>query len=211
MSRLVDITQQILESRRRNSPEVVLGSGGLSEDSVGNAAQYQYFTYYIKSLYSDFIERTAKEVQAKCMDEFHSTATIHWGLTAFNDKIRIPTGGDDEDTEHAVGTLASAIFEGLRSRICKNVLLKFYNFFFVPIKTELWSHIHTGVTTMDDKTLEQRFEISATRARLEARLAELAQIVESTSAKESQFRVAANGFCHSTVDVDDIPAAAASS
>eukprot|EP00007_Cunea_sp_BSH-02190019_P007876 CAMPEP_0174243368 /NCGR_PEP_ID=MMETSP0417-20130205/31414_1 /TAXON_ID=242541 /ORGANISM="Mayorella sp, Strain BSH-02190019" /LENGTH=809 /DNA_ID=CAMNT_0015322881 /DNA_START=39 /DNA_END=2468 /DNA_ORIENTATION=+ len=212
MGRLVDITQLILESRRRNSPEVVLGSGGLSEDSVANAAQYQYFTYYIKSLYTDFIERTAKEVQAKCMDEFHSTATIHWGLTAFNDKIRIPTGAEDEDTAHAVSTLSLAIFEGLRSRICKNVLLKFYNFFFVPIKTDLWNHIHTGVTTMDDKTLEQRFEIPATRTRLEARIAELSKIIESTTAQESQFRVAANGFCHSSsIDVDDIPSAAASS
>jgi hypothetical protein len=40
---------------------------------------------------------------------------------------------DQEDTKTAVVNLATDIFNELRDRITKNVLLKFYNFFLVPM------------------------------------------------------------------------------
>ncbi len=46
---------------------------------------------------------------------------------------------DGEDTKIAVVQLATELFGSIRTRITKNVLLKFYNFFLVPMYVHKWN------------------------------------------------------------------------
>ena len=45
----------------------------------------------------------------------------------------MPITKNQEDTKTAVVDLSKQLFSSLRGRIMKNVLLKFYNFFLVPM------------------------------------------------------------------------------
>jgi ribosomal protein S7 len=40
---------------------------------------------------------------------------------------------NEEEVRKAVEKLANKVFEDTKKRICKNVILKFYNFFLIPM------------------------------------------------------------------------------
>lgn len=124
MKRLTDIAEKILESRKKK------WTAGGSTDDID---RYPYFTYHVKDLYFKFVDNTAKVCKEKCMDEFYSTRTILWDFTEFADKNMPVERNDGEDTKNAVVNLSTELFNSLRDRITKNVLLKFYNFFLVPM------------------------------------------------------------------------------
>ena len=68
--------EKILDGRRKNKWE---NHGG--EVDVNNIDMYPFFTYHVKDLYIKFVDRTAKVVQQKCLDEFYGTRTIFWEYT----------------------------------------------------------------------------------------------------------------------------------
>jgi hypothetical protein len=125
MKRLTDIAEKILESRRKKWS----GSG----NPVDDIDRYPYFTYHVKDLFNKYVEHTARVCKEKCMDEFYSTRTILWDFTEFADKSLPLERNDQEDTRTSVVQLATELFNSLRDRITKNVLLKLYNFFLVPM------------------------------------------------------------------------------
>jgi len=101
------------------------------------------------------------------MDEFYSTRTIYWELTSEYADRNLPLErNDQDDTKTAVVKLATDIFNQLRDRITQNVLLKFYNFFLVPMQSDLWTEIQAKVNCLSDSALEQIFEVSATKEKL---------------------------------------------
>lgn len=126
MRRLTDIAERILESRKRRPEDI-------SNVSVEDTDQYPYFTYHVKDLYFKFVDNVAKTCKEKCMDEFYSTRTIYWDLTEYSEKTLPLDRSGQEDTKKVVLELAKQLFETLKTRITKNVMLKFYNFFLVPM------------------------------------------------------------------------------
>jgi hypothetical protein len=124
MKRLTDICEKILDSRKKK------WSGTPSAEDI---ERYPYFTYHVKDLYNKFVEHTARTCKEKCLDEFYSTRTILWDFTEYADKNMPLERNDSEDTRGAVVQLSTELFNSIRDRITKNVLLKFYNFFLVPM------------------------------------------------------------------------------
>jgi len=192
MKRLTDIAEKILESRKKK------WTGG----NVDDVDRYPYFTYHVKDLYGKFVDSTAKVCKDKCMDEFYSTRTILWDFTEFADKNMPVERNDQDDTKIAVVNLATELFNSLRDRITKNVLLKFYNFFLVPMQIELWNEIQGKVNSLADGSLEQIFEVSATKDKLKNKITTLQDDLAKSAEQDKLFMEYANSFSHPLVVLD---------
>jgi len=201
MKRLTDISQKILEGRRKKWLEEMGGQRNFSTlasnqfDSVDDFERYPYFTYHVKDLYNKFIDNTAKLCKEKCMDEFYSTRTIYWDLTSeYADRSMPLDRNDSEDTKAAVVHLSVELFNELRDRITKNVLLKFYNFFLVPMQTDLFNEIQGKVNCLGDSALEQIFEVSSTKDKLKETISVLTNDLNKLAEKDKQFMQFASSF-----------------
>ena len=62
-----------------------------------------------------------------------SSSSSSSSISRYADRSLPLERNDQEDTKSAVVNLATDLFNELRDRITKNVLLKFYNFFLVPM------------------------------------------------------------------------------
>jgi len=70
MKRLTEISQKILEGRRKKWMEELGGTsqyygGSNSNAGIEDFEKYPYFTYHVKDLYNKFIEHTAKQCKEK--------------------------------------------------------------------------------------------------------------------------------------------------
>ncbi|KAN0039651.1 hypothetical protein ACTA71_007452 [Dictyostelium dimigraforme] len=211
MKRLTDIADKVIDSRRKSrcigsSP---FGGNGLNNNNnnnnsnndrlsntdMDNLDQYPFFTHHVKNLYYDFVHRAAKGCKEKCMDEFYSSRTIYWELTEHPDSSLPSIRNDHHETKTAVCQLATKLFDSIRQRITKNVLLKLYNFFLVPMQTDLWNEIQAQITCLSNEQLEQLFEVQATREQLKQEEKKQQQILEKYSQIDEQFLKAASLFC----------------
>jgi len=212
LKRLTDIVEKIMDQRRRARWDGAGGSGGSGSGSSGGWGEtvdvndidmYPFFTYHVKDLYNKFVDRTAKICKEKSMDEFYGTRTIFWEYTEYADRNLPMDRADAEETKKSVDNLAKELFNRLRERITKNVLLKLYNFLLVPMQTELWSEIQGKVTTLSDAELEQKFEVSATQSKLQEDEKQLQKKITSYGEQEQYFLKAATHFSH-PVYVQDV-------
>jgi len=188
MKRLTEISEKVLESRKKKWMEDL-------NASVDDIDRYPYFTYHVKDLFYKFVDVTAKTCKEKCMDEFYSTRTIYWELTSEYADRNLPLErNDQDDTKTAVVKLATDIFNLLRDRITSNVLLKFYNFFLVPMQHELWTEIQGKVNCLSDSALEQIFEVSATKEKLKLAMQSLEDDLKRAGEQDKLFMEHAGTF-----------------
>lgn len=220
MKRLHDIAEKIMAAKkkkeaRNNGASSSSGSShhhhsssSSSSSSASNADHidiediglYPYFTNQVKDLFYKFIDNAAKNCRDRCMDEFYSSKTIFWELTEFSDR-KLPTDRTDKNPEEAkaaVSKLAADLFKSIRERITKNVLLKFYNFFLVPMQTDLWNEIQRRITTVSDEQLDQFFQVKTTKEKLKEDEKALEALLAKTTEQETQFLDIAKQFTHPT-------------
>lgn len=99
-----------------------------------------------------------------------------------------------EDAKKAVQKLATETFETVRDRIAKNVILKTYNYFLVPLQTELWGAIQGNITCLTDVELRESFEVEATMKKLEEQKNEMDSVLSKFAEQENNFLKYANEF-----------------
>jgi len=105
----------------------------------------------------------------KCSDEFYNTQTICWELTEFmNDEVQMErtASNSPEDVHAAVSKMVPKIWASVRNRITRNIILKFYNFFLLPIRVKLWLEMQDKVNTFSDSDLNSFFEVDIVKQRL---------------------------------------------
>jgi hypothetical protein len=195
MKRLHSIAEKIMDSRKKKWPA--------DRIDVENTDLYPYFTSHVKDLYYKFIDSTAKHCKEKCLDEFYSTKTIFWELTEFTDR-KLPTDRADknpDEIKQSVAKLASELFRNIRDRITKNVMLKFYNYFLVPMQVDLWNEIHNKVMTLDDGQLDQFFQVNPTKEKLKTDEKNLDAVLKKTAEQEAQFMDAARQFANPVLKI----------
>eukprot|EP00727_Mastigamoeba_balamuthi_P003782 m51a1_g13400 putative dynamin like protein (824) ;mRNA; r:10595-14065 len=152
---------------------------------------YPYFVHFVKDQYARFVERVARQCRERCMDEFYSTRTIYWDLT---ENQRGGAGAEPSDAD--VVDLTKRQFGRIKDRITRNVLLKFYNFFLVPMESELWKEMQSSVSELSDKALEDLFEISAVTEALKDAEVKLQFTIKDYEEKEKLVLQAATQFAH---------------
>jgi len=151
VKRLAEIVERIIDQRFHSS----------NNSNAVNCNLYPYFTFHIKDIFYKFVDAAAENCKSKCFDEFYSSKTIYWELTVSKNDRKIPTGTSTEEVKDAVIQLANDLFSTLKQRITKNVLLKFYNFFLVPIQNDFFNVLQTKVNQLSDSDLERDFELSS--------------------------------------------------
>lgn len=177
VKRLYDIVDRILISEKKKSAH------STSKFDLQNVYHYPYLTNYIKELFTKFVDKQSKTCRERCMDEFYSSKTIFWETTEFTD-CKLPSDAEKnpEEMVQAVSKLTNDIFTTIRERITNNVILKFYNFFLVPLQTELWDDLQKKVATVNDEQLEQYFQVNSTKEKIKSEIAhyesELNKMVE---------------------------------
>eukprot|EP01116_Phalansterium_solitarium_P008438 TRINITY_DN22350_c0_g1_i1.p1 TRINITY_DN22350_c0_g1~~TRINITY_DN22350_c0_g1_i1.p1 ORF type:complete len:681 (-),score=139.34 TRINITY_DN22350_c0_g1_i1:83-2125(-) len=190
MKRLVNVADSMIASQAK-SVRRSTAHGGVLDD----VTEYPFFTHKVKDLYFSFIDKTSEECKKKCLDEFLSTRLIHW--EAINlDGAAAPTAkvGSAADAHKEVLKKADEIFERIRNRVTKNVVLKTYNYFLVPLQTSLWTEIQGNITCLPDVDLKELFEVSASVSRLKDEEQRMQGIIRQFGEQESFFLLQAQRF-----------------
>lgn len=208
MKRLVDIADSMMENNKKgkkkgpSSSSSASSSSSLSSSSNSSSGldieeldQFPYFIYAVKDLFFKFVDSTAEECRKKCKDEFFCTRLIHWELTNLDGRsLTFPKGDNKEEVRKAVVNLANELFIKIRDRISKSVLLKSYNFFLVPMQSDVWSEIQGSITSLTDDQLQELFEVGITKQRLTGSEHDMKGILEKFGEQEGVFMEYATGF-----------------
>jgi len=184
--RLVEVVDTMMEAERKSRRK---GPSASSEE----LEQYPFFTHAVKDLFYKFVDRTAEVCKAKCRDEFLSTRIIYWERTALDGKD-LKVDQNNADMKKVVTSLAEDLFVKIRDRIARNVALKTYNFFLVPMQTELWTEIQGSITCLSDSDLKELFEVDATVKKLEADENDMKLILGKFAKQESLLKQYASDF-----------------
>jgi len=192
----------LLRRTGHTANSVPLSLGRKAAEQVGpiiNIDDYPYFTHSVKEMYFKFVEQTAATCKAKCMDEFYCTRLIYWELQQDGGDLSWYSNAsgkpqDKDAIRAAVTALAAKMFDGIRARITKNVLLKCYNFFLIPMQTDLWGEVQSKINGLTDQMLEESFEVTVTKAKLKEDEKLLQDVLEKFRQQEEIFRDAANVF-----------------
>jgi len=197
MKRLVEIvdsmSQAAIRSKRR--------SGKI--DSLDELENYPFFVHAVKDSFFTFVEETALSCKKKCIDEFLSTRLIYWELTNIDGKTLTfgPKSSKDEVLK-MVSKLATDLFNKTKERITKNILLKSYNYFLVPMQTDLWGELQSSITTLSDTELEELFEVEITREKLADAEKDMNLILGKFVDQEDLFMEYANTFAKGSSSYD---------
>jgi len=102
-----------------------------------------------------------------------------------------------------VSKLATDLFKNIKDRMTKNVMLKFYNFFLVPLQVDLWNEIQREISTLSDEDLSQYFQVSTTKDKLKADEKRLDTILKRCTEQEAEFVLASKQFSHPNARDED--------
>ncbi|KYQ93102.1 dynamin like protein [Tieghemostelium lacteum] len=213
LKRLADIVDKMIENkkkiqlRRQNSgnslsfdPKDQGSSNGSSKTSetLLVVEDHPYFIYAIKEMYFKFINEVSVICKNKCMDEFYTTRLIYWELNNNKELKRLSetTSKSKAETMSIVANLSSKLFQDIRARIVKNIMLKCYDFFLIPMQNELRKQIQGQITVLSDKTLDELFEVLITKERLIQDEKHLAQITNQFQQQEENFLISSNMFSY---------------
>eukprot|EP01098_Paradermamoeba_levis_P003184 TRINITY_DN1483_c0_g1_i4.p1 TRINITY_DN1483_c0_g1~~TRINITY_DN1483_c0_g1_i4.p1 ORF type:complete len:118 (-),score=50.73 TRINITY_DN1483_c0_g1_i4:96-449(-) len=111
-----------------------------------------------------------------------------------NDIRGLPS--EPEQAKKMVTVYAAERFTEIKKRIIKNVLLKVYNFFLVPLQTELYGEITSHITSLMSDEIGEIFEVEALRSKLEKDKEELVSLLDKLKQNEKLFLEAVSKFSH---------------
>lgn len=201
MERLSDIAiKMMLTAYKKNKSRQ--SSGQVRSATLRNAQnadldfspeEFPYYTHYVKDLYHDIVNRIAEECREKCLDEFGCTNLIYWEAGS---KVKESKKEKDLDPKDLVNKLTEEIFNTIKTRLTRNLLLKCHNYFLVPMQSPLWGEIQSKISVITDQTLEELFEIDSTKQRLQDDEMNLQQILDKFGRQEELFQTASHGFSH---------------
>ncbi|KAM9977363.1 hypothetical protein ACTFIR_011225 [Dictyostelium discoideum] len=101
-----------------------------------------------------------------------------------------------KETHTMVTELASKLFQDIRNRMSKNIMLKCYNYFLIPMQMDLKLNIQDNITKLSDAMLEEIFEIQTTKERLREDEQHLAQICNQFIQQEENYKKYSQSFSH---------------
>ena len=184
VNRLADIASSILESRQQSRS--LQSRGESSSFDVDDTQQYRFFRNFVNELFETFVDNQSKFCEVKCFDEFYSTKTIYWYQTEDkkSDLSNLKEITTPEATKKVVVEMAQEIFDRISKRILRNVLLKFYNFFLVPIQSQIWTFIQGKVSSLSDEDLIEKFELNNAKMSLKQDELRFKQNVEKLTEQE---------------------------
>eukprot|EP01097_Dermamoeba_algensis_P004231 TRINITY_DN2796_c0_g1_i1.p1 TRINITY_DN2796_c0_g1~~TRINITY_DN2796_c0_g1_i1.p1 ORF type:complete len:386 (-),score=134.94 TRINITY_DN2796_c0_g1_i1:91-1248(-) len=156
---------------------------------------YPFFVNELKTLYWKYVEKIAASAKEKCLDEFYCTRIIHWETMS---ELLKGVPSDADGTKKMVTGLAQERFEEIKKRITKNVMLKTYNFFLVPLQNELWGEITSAISSLPAEEIHRLFETEMIKDKLKTTRDKLSTSIEKLVKDEGDFIAAFSKFSHTT-------------
>ncbi|EGC39597.1 hypothetical protein DICPUDRAFT_93566 [Dictyostelium purpureum] len=101
-----------------------------------------------------------------------------------------------KETHTIVTELASKLFQDIRNRISKNIMLKCYNYFLIPMQMDLKLNIQDNITKLTDTMLEEIFEVQTTKERLREDERHLSLICNQFVQQEENYKKYSHQFSH---------------
>jgi len=199
MKRLPNVADYILEKERKkqsaktNSTAVPIAgkSDRIDFPEIEDIAQYPYFTYHVKDLYYKFVDAVGEHCLKKCMEEFYSSAVLYWDFTEMEREAHnLKLANLDQPPHKTISQLSQEYFKELQQRILYNVVLKLYNFFLVPLQSEVCNSILSKIGGLSDQDLERLFEIASNKGKLIEYKNNLEKVIKQCSTQEVNFRSA---------------------
>jgi len=147
---VLSASQRVAQSGTRVNTGMQESKFVLSED-----CEFPYFIHNVKLLFMNFVDEVAQDCHNKCQDEFFCTQIIYWDMAKCVPACPNPStsslvnilwrisfsqhnfpkniSSDIYEQKDEVVELSRILFKEIRERVATNVLLKFHNFFFVPM------------------------------------------------------------------------------
>lgn len=193
LKRLYDITNKMIESKKNNKKTL-----DINNNDKDDIFQYQYFMNFMKNTLYQFIENKGELCKEKCLDEFYSTKTLYWELIEFsNQKFQMNfSEKNPEEAMKSVVKLATELFNTIRDRLTKNIMLKFYNYMLVPMQTELWVELQKKMNEIDEDQLNLYFQIDSTKKMIENKVKSYKDMLTNLGDLEKQFIESAKVLAH---------------
>jgi len=194
MKRLVDIVDRMIIAKRREEEKGRRFPGStqpLSGDSGQVADDFPYFTSAVKDFFRNYVDELAKSCFSKSMDEFYCTRIIFWEASqtklVSDEKLDLATATPNE-VKQLIEKLATELFNETKKRAIKNVLLKCYNYFFLPIEGQIWGELQGKVTQLSDEAIEEMFQVKSTRQRLQDEDVQLKGVIKVNEEQDNALR-----------------------
>jgi len=147
------------------------------------AGDFPFFHNWLNMLYYKFVDEAMESFEKKCRVEFLSTPVLAWSILEQQQADVVREYKPGGDIIVAVRGIADAVFVSSRDRICNNVLLKCYDFFFD--KSNLWSRIIEDLNDkIVDEILGELFEVEATQEKLKIKSGRIKQRLDTLVAEE---------------------------
>jgi len=197
MKRLPVVADYILENERKKqkgtanaiSVPIVRKSERIDFPEIEDLAQYPYFTYHVKDLYYKFVDAVGEHCLKKCLEEFYSSPVLYWDFTEMEREAHnLKLANIDQPSHKTISQLSQEYFKELQQRILYNVVLKLYNFFLVPLQTEVCNSILAKIGGLSDQDLERLFEIASNKGKLIEYKTTLEKVIKQCSTQEVNFR-----------------------
>jgi len=186
---LIDRTTHIMKGVSAVAEAVMRSKGSLSLQKKNSFIDFKFLTpltTHLKDQYSQFVDKTAENTKAKCMEEFYSTQTLYWNVneqTLKADLLKDPA------------RLLSHIFDGVKSRITRNVTRKIYNIFALPfLKEDIWIELECYISAMETMALEEVCEWRAVEEALDADVQSLQTQLEQLRKNDRHLQLIAPKF-----------------
>jgi len=152
---------------------------------------YPFLTRTVKDIYYKFVDTKAETCRTKCLDEFVCTRLIYWDFVGLNEDMFTH---EKTDSVGLLTKITTEIFEDIRKRITKNVMLKVYNYFLCPIQSELNQIQEELVRSVSDEDLQQMFQVATTEEKLITEEHKLTKSLSVYQDRENAFSEAATKF-----------------
>lgn len=201
MKNLINIAEKVLEYKHRQESRRIAQSSAASGSyapPVTSASfdQYPYFVSFVKDSYNKYVNDVAESCLRKCEDEFSCTQLVCWQAKKDGRLPDLEQGGSQEQINALVSKLVQDLFADIKERVKTNVMLKCYNFFLVPMQSQLILSLHGSLSTLSDDQLCELFEVAISKARLTGKQEYWTQIINTFLEQEKTFMSAAVNFSH---------------
>lgn len=149
-------------------------------------SQFPFFTHSVRSHFAKFVEDASAVCLAKCEDEFMATRLLQWEAANIGADDLKGLSESSSKAEAIVEKIAVKLFKANQKRIIENVKLKTYNYFFVPMQTDLWGELQGELTCFSDAQLEELFEIESSKNRFNDEIMITERVVDQFVAEEAE-------------------------
>jgi len=152
------------------APRILEKRGLIHKDSY-------FFHSFVRKIFMEFVDTMVSQFKNVCLQEFYSPVTLYWDF--YLDPVL-------KSKSKNVADLAKEIFEVIKERITRKIVLMTCNYFIFSITEKLygWNEIQLQIHSLSDQELLNLFQIAQKSTLLQAEEAQLQRALKTCEDQE---------------------------